>query len=232
MKAVIAGGGIGGLAVALALSRRGWQVEVLEQGAESARPGPGGAGAGLSLWPNAVRALGALGLGDPVRARALSGAPAGIQDAAGRWLSRADTSDLERRYGPMALLHRGDLLGDAAHAMTPDLGQGACQALEDAVVLADSVPDGSAVVTARPDPGASAGTATGPGDSVASGLTGYDRARRSRTQMIARRSRRIGAVAQWSGPAAVSLRNASMRLLPGSSLTRSLAPLLSWSPEA
>jgi 2-polyprenyl-6-methoxyphenol hydroxylase-like FAD-dependent oxidoreductase len=39
---------------------------------------------------------------------------------------------------PLPAYHRGPvaLLGDAAHAMTPNLGQGACQAIEDAVVLA------------------------------------------------------------------------------------------------
>jgi 2-polyprenyl-6-methoxyphenol hydroxylase-like FAD-dependent oxidoreductase len=40
---------------------------------------------------------------------------------------------------PPTWLYRGRvvLIGDAAHPMTPDLGQGACQAIEDAVVLAD-----------------------------------------------------------------------------------------------
>jgi 2-polyprenyl-6-methoxyphenol hydroxylase-like FAD-dependent oxidoreductase len=60
------------------------------------------------------------------------------------------------------------LLGDAAHAQTPDLGQGACQAIEDAAVLA---------------------AALAPGD-VAAGLAGYDRARRPRTQAIARAGRK------------------------------------------
>lgn len=52
MKAVIAGGGIGGLASALALTRHGWEVEVLERAAAFTE-----AGAGLSLWPNGLRAL-------------------------------------------------------------------------------------------------------------------------------------------------------------------------------
>ena len=95
------------------------------------------------------------------------------------------------------------LAGDAAHAMTPNLGQGACQALEDAVVL---------------------GTVVATGD----GLAAYDRQRRPRTQMITRRSHRIGAAAQWASPAAVHLRNATLRLLPASSLARSLAPVLDW----
>jgi len=56
--------------------------------------------------------------------------------------------------------HRGRvaILGDAAHAMTPHLGQGACQAIEDAVVLAsvaapgtpaETAPDLAAYTTAR-----------------------------------------------------------------------------------
>ena len=95
------------------------------------------------------------------------------------------------------------LVGDAAHAMTPNLGQGACQALEDAVVLAKCL-DGHG------------------------GLDAYDRLRRKRTQMITRRSHRIGVVAQWQSPVAVALRNTTLRLLPSSSFTRSLAPVLDW----
>jgi 2-polyprenyl-6-methoxyphenol hydroxylase-like FAD-dependent oxidoreductase len=87
--------------------------------------------------------------------------------------------------------------------MTPNLGQGACQALEDAVVL---------------------GTVMASGD----GPGGYDRQRRPRTQMITRRSRRIGATAQWASPVAASLRNTTLRLLPSASFARSLAPILDW----
>ena len=105
MKAVIIGGGIAGLASALALTRRGWQVEVLERA-----PGFTEVGAGLSLWPNALRALDALGVGEPVRGRAVLQGPVGIRDPAGRWLSRTDTADLERRYGLTAMIHRADLL--------------------------------------------------------------------------------------------------------------------------
>jgi 2-polyprenyl-6-methoxyphenol hydroxylase-like FAD-dependent oxidoreductase len=90
--------------------------------------------------------------------------------------------------------------------MTPNLGQGACQALEDAVVLGSVLASGE-------------------------GLAAYDRLRRPRTQMIARRSRQIGVVAQWASPVAVSLRNTAMRLLPSSSFARSIAPVLDWAEE-
>src|SRR5690242_7116913 len=106
MKAVIVGGGIGGLACALALGRRGWQAEVLERAPEFTE-----VGAGLSLWSNALRALDALGVGDSVRGRAVLEGQAGIRDPAGRWLARTDTAELARRYGPAAMLHRADLLG-------------------------------------------------------------------------------------------------------------------------
>ena len=106
---------------------------------------------------------------------------------------------------PLATYVRGNvvLAGDAAHAMTPNLGQGACQALEDAVVLGTVMASGA-------------------------GLGAYDRQRRPRTQMITRRSRRIGAAAQWASPAAVTVRNTALRLLPPASFARSLAPVLDW----
>jgi 2-polyprenyl-6-methoxyphenol hydroxylase-like FAD-dependent oxidoreductase len=105
MRAIVIGGGIAGLASALALTRRGWHVEVLERAPEF-----GEVGAGLSLWPNALRALDALGVGEQVRGRGVLEGQVGILDAGGRWLSRADTAGLARRYGPTAMIHRADLL--------------------------------------------------------------------------------------------------------------------------
>ena len=57
LKALIIGAGIGGLAAAVALQRAGLAVRVFERS-----PAVREAGAGLSLWPNALRALGKLGL--------------------------------------------------------------------------------------------------------------------------------------------------------------------------
>ena len=63
---LVAGGGIGGLAAALALVRQGHQVKVLEQA-----PQLGEIGAGIQLGPNAFAAFDALGVGENVRARAV-----------------------------------------------------------------------------------------------------------------------------------------------------------------
>jgi 2-polyprenyl-6-methoxyphenol hydroxylase-like FAD-dependent oxidoreductase len=115
MRAVIAGGGIGGLAAALALVRHGWDVEVLERAPAFAE-----VGAGLSLWPNGLRALDALGVGAQVRGRALLEGQAGIQDAAGQWISRTNTAALERRFGPVAMIHRADLLDVLRGAVPAD----------------------------------------------------------------------------------------------------------------
>lgn len=51
-SAIVVGGGIGGLATAIALVRRGWQVRVLERSAQFTE-----VGAGISLWSNALRDL-------------------------------------------------------------------------------------------------------------------------------------------------------------------------------
>ncbi|KUL37353.1 monooxygenase [Streptomyces sp. NRRL F-4489] len=374
--AVVAGGGIGGLAAALALTRRGWRVRVRERAARF-----GEVGAGLSLWPNGLRALEALGVGSAVRAHVLTEAQAGFRDPSGRWLARTDTAELARRYGPVAMIHRADLLdvlrralpadalrtgsavtaveadgtgvrvahgtgttradllvgadgirsgvrralwpdapepryagytawrlvadcgplaaggetwgrgervgiaplpdgrtylfgvanapagqrgpdgelaelrrrfghwhdpipallaaaaeeavlrhdiyelpplpsyatghvallGDAAHAMTPNLGQGANQALEDAVTLA-------ALLDAHP--------------AVPEALAAYDRVRRPRTRLIARRSRRVGAVAQCGREPGRAVRDRVLRLMPAARLLDSLAPVLDWEPPA
>ena len=61
LQILVAGGGIGGLAAALALTRRGQRVELLEQADAF-----GEVGAGIQLGPNATRRLASLGLSDAV----------------------------------------------------------------------------------------------------------------------------------------------------------------------
>ncbi|MFE6286494.1 FAD-dependent monooxygenase [Streptomyces sp. NPDC057877] len=374
--ATVVGGGIGGLAAAIALHRKGWRVEVLERAPRFTE-----IGAGISLWPNALRALRALGLDDTVRTLGSIEATGGLRDRKGRWLSRTDNTELRRRYGqPLVVLHRADLLraltealpadglrsgsavsavreedgarpvvehsagesrsdlvigadglrstvrrtlwpdaaepryagytawrmvteplaeppaegaaiwgrgerfgytalpdgrmycfataslppgtaptasehaalrhrfaswpdpvpallaavpadavlrhdlyalpplpsfvrgrvallGDAAHAMTPNLGQGACQALEDAVTLAHCL-DGTPDTTAA--------------------LRSYDLARRPRTQAITRRSARLGALGQLSWPPAALLRDTAARLTPTWATLRAMTPVLGW----
>ena len=80
-SAIVAGGGIAGLAAAVALAQAGWRVTVLERAA-----GFGEVGAGLGLTANGLAAAEALGLGDAVRAAGHRTATAGFQDPAGRWV--------------------------------------------------------------------------------------------------------------------------------------------------
>jgi 2-polyprenyl-6-methoxyphenol hydroxylase-like FAD-dependent oxidoreductase len=355
-KAVIIGAGIGGLAAAIALGRRGWNVSVLERAPELRE-----VGAGISLWPNAVRALELLGVGAQAREHGAVEGDGGFRDARGRWLFRSalrtyygeslmlrrsvlldilssavpaeviqlgtevdalpdgelvvgadglhstvratlwpdaappvyagyttwrliapafdldaevseswgrgervgifrladgalycyftartppgvdyedDLAELKRRFGhwhdPIpAVLDRSTgvlrqdiyrlpplrtyvsgrvaLLGDAAHAMTPDLGQGGGTALEDAVELAEAL-DSTSDLTV--------------------GLARYDRRRRRRTQAISRQSSRFGVFAQASGRLSVPLRDTAARLLPQSLFLRSVRSMLDWSLHA
>lgn len=103
---VVAGGGIGGLACALALRRTGRTVRVLEQAGEF-----GEVGAGLQMAPNATRVLRAWGLLDQVVARGVSPHRLVLRDALdGEVLTHLDLADVERRYGaPYVVIHRSDL---------------------------------------------------------------------------------------------------------------------------
>ena len=98
---------------------------------------------------------------------------------------------------PMAVWGSGrvTVLGDAAHPTTPNLGQGACQALEDAVVLAHYLRGATDVRAA---------------------LRAYERSRRRRTAAITVASRRSGAICQWENPVACWLRNVAVRMIPAS----------------
>lgn len=106
---VIAGGGIGGLACALALARAGVSVDVLEQAGAL-----GEVGAGLQLGPNAVRVLAEWGLSGALHARAAFPEDLRVRDAhGGQTLGRLRLGSVIRaRYGqPYATIHRADLHG-------------------------------------------------------------------------------------------------------------------------
>jgi len=104
---VVAGGGIGGLACALALARAGVSVDVLEQASAF-----GEVGAGLQLGPNAVRVLDAWGLADDLHACAAFPEALCVRDAhGGQRLGHLRLGAMAlARYGqPYATLHRADL---------------------------------------------------------------------------------------------------------------------------
>ena len=124
--------------------------------------------------------------------------------------------DVAELAASLPSFHRGRvaLLGDAAHPMTPNLGQGACQALEDAAVISWLA------------------AGTGP-DSVTGMLARYTADRLPRTTNVVRWSRRAATMTTWASPPAVAFRNTlarlTGRLAPGAAL-RGLAAIYGWQP--
>nr|WP_281382000.1 FAD-dependent monooxygenase [Nocardiopsis mwathae] len=115
---------------------------------------------------------------------------------------------------PLSAYHQGRvaLLGDAAHAMTPNMGQGACQAIEDGVTLAHLV-------------------ASSP--SLDTGLAEYTRVRLPRADRIVRRSARIGGFLGSESRLWAAGRDAALeglwRLAPGRFLG-SFDDVFDWTP--
>ena len=104
---LVAGGGIGGLAAALALVRQGLEVTVLEQAPEL-----GEIGAGIQLGPNAFAAFDALGVGEKARGRAVYNDELVMHDALDESLvARVPVGAAFReRFGnPYAVIHRADV---------------------------------------------------------------------------------------------------------------------------
>jgi salicylate hydroxylase len=104
---LIAGGGIGGLAAALALARQGCAVKVLEQAAQI-----GEIGAGVQLGPNAFSAFDALGIGEEARARAVYTDHLIMMDAVDETeVASMPVGDaFRKRFGnPYAVCHRADV---------------------------------------------------------------------------------------------------------------------------
>ena len=107
LPVIVAGGGIGGLAAALALVRQGFEVVVLEQAPEI-----GEIGAGIQLGPNAFHAFDALGVGEKARGRAVYTDCMVMHDAVDESLvGRIETGEaFRRRFGnPYAVIHRVDV---------------------------------------------------------------------------------------------------------------------------
>jgi 2-polyprenyl-6-methoxyphenol hydroxylase-like FAD-dependent oxidoreductase len=107
LPVLVSGGGIGGLAAALALVRQGFKVQVFEQAPEI-----GEIGAGIQLGPNAFHAFDALGVGDKARGRAVYTDCMVMHDATDETLvGRLETGEaFRKRFGnPYAVIHRVDI---------------------------------------------------------------------------------------------------------------------------
>lgn len=126
-------------------------------------------------------------------------------------------NDIYSLLAPLPSYRRGRvvLVGDAAHAITPDLGQGAALALEDAVTLVIH-----------------AGDPTASDAELDAGLDRFDHERRPRTQKIVRISAIIGRIGQARNPLTAAARDIAAGLLPASAYLQASAETFSWTPPA
>ncbi|WP_017626536.1 FAD-dependent monooxygenase [Nocardiopsis chromatogenes] len=111
---------------------------------------------------------------------------------------------------------RAVMVGDAAHAALPTMGQGVSTALEDAVCV-----------------GALIGAPVARGRDLGPALAAFDADRRPRCRAITRQSALIARIgADLGGGLPQKVRNAGFRLIPGRTLARAGAPLVQWTPPA
>lgn len=120
-------------------------------------------------------------------------------------IPRTDIYDLPRRESWGS--GRVTLLGDAAHPMAPALGQGACQAIEDGIILAREL-------GADRDP--------------AEALRTYETKRIARTAPIVKRARMQGKLMQGDNPVMAAARTASFKFAPKSKVLASFQKLLTF----
>jgi len=131
---LVLGGGIGGVAAALSLARRGRRVHVLEKAPELAE-----IGAGLQLAPNAMRVLDWLGILERIKSAAVFPQTLNLLDIV--TAKRLKTVDLGpafiARYGyPYIVMHRSDLLTILVKACR-DSGLVSFETSKDAVAIED-----------------------------------------------------------------------------------------------
>jgi len=132
--------------------------------------------------------------------------------------------DIEELAAPTFGSGRIVLVGDAAHAMTPNLGQGAAQGIEDALALALALRAtcSPGLPTARP-PQPDAGL---PSVDLEAAVASFRAARTARVGPVVRQSRRMGAMGQWQNPALCWVRDQLTRLTPAATALRQAAALL------
>ena len=105
MRVLIVGAGIGGLTAAIALRQVGIDAVVLEQASELRE-----VGAGISLWPNAIKALRRLGVGEAIESAGATVTDGDIRDWRGALLHGSSADQLEARFGaPLIMIHRAAL---------------------------------------------------------------------------------------------------------------------------
>lgn len=114
-KAVVIGGGVGGLTAGVALRRRGWDVTVLER-ASQIEP----VGSGLAIAANALKALDVLELGDRIRGLATAEGRLGLRRADGRWMVHTSEAEADNKYGDsMVITLRATLMEVLIDALGP-----------------------------------------------------------------------------------------------------------------
>jgi 2-polyprenyl-6-methoxyphenol hydroxylase-like FAD-dependent oxidoreductase len=124
-RAIVVGGGIGGLTTAIALRRKGIEVSVYERASQ-----PGEVGAGITLWPNATRALIDLGVATELIADARRFAFASIRKPDGSVISRNSPAAIERYFdAPCVAVHRADLHAALVAALPSDLLHGGAECI-------------------------------------------------------------------------------------------------------
>jgi salicylate hydroxylase len=144
MRILIAGAGIAGLAAALALARKGHDVQLIEQA-----PALEEVGAGLQLGPNAMRMLDALGIGEKVAAAGQSPAAITLRDGrSAREILKVPLGEAaKRRWGATYVtLHRADLVAILAEAL--ERAQPGALHLGVTLTDIDNRADGVAIATA------------------------------------------------------------------------------------
>ena len=132
-RVLVQGGGVGGLVAATALAQRGAEVDIVAR-----RHADAVLGVGLNQPSNALREIGG-----------------SFDDWVGD-LANAISAESPAAYGPIEQVALGEpwfrgriaVAGDAAHATSPHMAQGAAMAAEDAVVLAQELDRATDVDTA------------------------------------------------------------------------------------
>ncbi|GEL17957.1 FAD-dependent monooxygenase [Pseudonocardia asaccharolytica] len=118
-RAIVVGGGIGGLTAGIALRQCGWEVTVVERAAVL-EP----VGAGIAIAANALKALDTVGLGDQVRRLSRIQGVAGVRRFDGRWLTRTTEDVAAARYGDsVVVLLRARLVEILLDRLDPDVLQ-------------------------------------------------------------------------------------------------------------